>query len=232
MTEEKKQHSQAYLKANLPAEKLEVLVDSFEKIARTYSASQVKKRSPKKSAEKFIFDLFKSKYFWSLLLAMIAVGGYWLNWRAEITNINVAHIVKEKTTKQLLQRNLNKAVTTARLVIVNQIELCSQTKRTLAELKVARNNSMLDIIALGTGSRYIYNIETQKKVNQILKKIDGIKNICQPKMKNIDNKLRGLFIQLTNLIDKTIDSDNQKLDQLEDQSTWNALLSIFAKGIG
>lgn len=229
MADEKSEAGKAHIAFSVSEENLEILIRSVEKIANTYAVTQTPEDKPKRSFIKKFMTMWKSKYFWSLLLAIIAVGGYWLNWRTDITSIQLAGIEKQKEIKQQLQRKINKAVTHARAVVLNQMELCGQSKKTLAELKIERNNVIVDVIALGTGSRYTYNDKTQKKIDEILDDMNGIEDICKLDMIKTDDKYRSLFVQLTELIGSTIAEDNKKIKQLENQNTWDSLLSILVK---
>ena len=192
--------------------------ESLEKIANTY----VKENNQK--------PFFKTKYFWSFVLAFIALLGYWMNWKAEITSIQINRIEKQKILKQELQRDINYLIMKARAVILTQIKLCDIRDKKPAELEVERiNEALLGLIALGTGSRYVYSTELQKSINKLTASIDQIQDVCKLDAEKTDEKHRKLFREITEGIEKSIQEENEALIRLENQGIFDFLRRLFDK---
>lgn len=179
------------------------LAKSLDTIARTY----------RKTEQKGPF--WRNKFFWSFILALVAVWGYWLNWQSDLTNIEVNRLEKQKAIKLQLQQTINEVVMQARALVLNQIEGCQIEHPNAVEMKIARNNVLIKLIAVGTGSRYTFNNAVQDKMNQIISNVDNIKDVCKLNADKFDGKQREKFKELTNLIGASVDEDNRMLATLE-----------------
>lgn len=203
----------------LSPEDSKLLAQSVAKIANTYSQLNIKE----KKRQRF----WTHKHFGTYLLITAALFGYWLNWRSDIVDARVTRIETKVKIKQIDQKLINKAATVPRVLVDNQIVLCGETHKTQPEMKTERNNSLVDLIATTTGTRFTYNPSVQNKLNEIIQSINNIDDVCKLNGHTFDLNQRNLFVELTNLINASIEEDEQKLRKLTSQQHYIQSIALI-----
>jgi len=126
---------------------LKSIAKSLEVIAKTYASTHKSK------------PFWKNKYFWSICLLSAGLFGYGLNWWAEIKNLEATRLERQIEYKLSVQKAINAAVIHNRIVIVNQMLECPLDKKNKIVFKAERNKAIEQLIATGSGIRFIFDDE-------------------------------------------------------------------------
>ena len=198
-TPDDKQESEELAKA------LDSIATSLSEAANTYAEQNEKQ------------PLLKRKSFWSMMIFLSGFLGLIVSWQQQIQAVEIASINKSIQEINQFKSAETKAISKARVTIINQTLDCPVTdKAKLVAMHQARNRTLGLITSATSG----LSIPNTKEINQIthdiIGKIYDIKTdqICSINGDDFDNELLQLNIKLNDIINKEIKIKQKDINRI------------------
>ena len=157
---------------------------------------------------------YKSKVLWSGIGVVVAVSGYLINAHAQTKQIEATRLQKEIELKVDRLSKINESLANARIIFINDSEMCKTHKFTTSEWEIDRNTAVQNLINQASGARFIFGNETEKEIYHFIKKYYSISSACVENSNKTDVGLREVSTKIDNYIGKQILMDQGKLEAM------------------
>lgn len=202
------------------AEKIKSLEQSFSIIADTYEKLHRKRLNslykPRPTRWKKVWHLIthahsNSRHWGAYLLVIMALVGYFWNFRLDHENIKYAQIEETINKKLEWEQTLTKNATAARVLVENQIILCSETTLSQNQMKTQRNDALINLAAQSYGLTSVFSPAVKQKTIEFITEIDNISDVCKIDYKAFDIAMRIKYREIIKLMDESIKKDKQEM---------------------
>lgn len=199
---------------------LDKLSDSFSKMGDGLNRMVEVVETVSENCMKRVINrpFFMQPSFWTAFIAVSGLIGLLLTWQQQVKVMRSGNIQKQISIIENFQAKENRAITKARILIINQTLDCpfSNAKK-IKEMEKARNRSIINIITFSSNIKVTGNAKAKKILTELIQKIYFLKpnKICEINANKFDDQLRLQQIQLNKILVGEIEIKKRKLNELE-----------------
>lgn len=160
----------------------------------------------------------RSSLFFSVILivAFIMVSNLFLQkmqLKAKVLQENESDL----RSKKELRAEIIGTLLGSEFLLTAQYQQCkiSHDNKMLLEQKIARNNMLPNLLSISFGTSYVFSQTVEQELASYANKFEGIDNICELDIKELDNKLKKQINGIIFDMNQIIDQDAKKLSGLK-----------------
>ncbi len=171
------------------------IANTLEKFSLRMEESYIKRR------------FYKHPSFWAAIIAFTGFFGFLFTWWEQLAQINANSIEKQILIIRNYQSDLNRSITSARILIINQSLDCPITDpKKKIELKKLRNLAAGDIVTNTANLRFSVSREVQSYAAGIVQNIYTMSSdqLCKINIEENDAFLKKTQNQINSIINKKI----------------------------